>query len=77
VTLLLENFGPDRRVVVRPHIGHTSPGAVLVDLDQVTDLRQFTGRALVLAGAAPFVLLDELHVEGSHRLKLTTGAGRS
>jgi hypothetical protein len=69
VTLLVEEFGADRRIVIRPHVGDTSPGSVLVDVNHVADVREFTGGAFVLAGAALSVRLDELHVEGLHRRK--------
>jgi hypothetical protein len=49
VTLLLGELGANRRVVVRPDVGYASACAVLVDLDQVADFREFTRRAFVLA----------------------------
>jgi hypothetical protein len=77
VTLLLGELGANRRVVVRPDVGYASACAVLVDLDQVADFREFTRRAFVLADPALPVRLNKLHVVGLHRRKLTTGAGRS
>jgi excisionase family DNA binding protein len=72
VRLLVEEFGADRRIVVLPHVSDTSAGAVLVDLDQVADFREFTAGAFVLAGAARSVRLDKLHIEGLHRRRIRT-----
>jgi hypothetical protein len=75
VRLVDEELGPDRRVVIRPHVGHASAVAMLVDLDDVADGRQFSGLAFVLAGAGGFsVWLNELHVEGLHGGKHRAGA---
>ena len=71
---LLEELGADRRVVVRPNIGDTSALTMLVDRDHVVHVRELTGGAVVLAGATGrSVQLDELHVEGLHGGKHTTG----
>jgi len=72
--LVGEQFGADRRVVVRPDVGDTSAGAVLVDVYQVADVREFPRGALVRAGAALSVRLDELHVVGLHDRKHRAGA---
>lgn len=73
--LLGEELGADWRVVVRPHVGDASAVAVLVDLDDVADGRQFSVLAFVLAGAGGFsVWLNELHVEGLHGGKHRAGA---
>lgn len=75
VTLLLEEFGADRRIVVRPHVRHASAVAMLVDLDDVADGREVPVVAFVLAGARGLsVWLDELHVEGLHDGKHMKGA---
>jgi hypothetical protein len=52
-----------RRVVVRPHVGHTSAAIVLVNLDDVTDVRKPPVRADVPASRAG-VGLDEMHGVG-------------
>ena len=72
--LVDEELGADRRVVVRPHVGHASAVTMLVDLNDVADGREFPVLAFVLAGAGGFsVWLNELHVEGLHGGKHTTG----
>src|SRR4029453_19601893 len=73
--LVGEQFGADRRVVGRPHVGDTSAGAVLVDVYQVADVRELSRGALVRAGAALSVRLDQLHVVGLHGRKHKAGAG--
>ena len=75
VRLVDEELGADRRVVVRPHVRHPSAVAVLADLDDVADVREFPVLASVLAGAGGFsVGLNELHVEGLHGGKHRAGA---
>jgi hypothetical protein len=64
---LLEELGADRRVVVRPYVGHSGAVTVFVDLDYVADVREVPVVAFVLACAAgAAVELDELHVIGLH-----------
>jgi hypothetical protein len=70
---LLETLGADRRMLVRPHIGDASTAAMFVDRDQVADVRELPVRALVLAGRADTVRLNELHVVGLHGVKHTAG----
>lgn len=73
--LVDEEFGPERRVVVRPYVGHAGAVAMLVDLDDVADVREVSVLAFVLAGAGGFsVWLNELHVERLHGWKHRAGA---
>jgi hypothetical protein len=46
---------------------------VLIDLDQIADVRELTAGAAVLASAALPVGLDKLHVVRLHGAKHTTG----
>jgi hypothetical protein len=59
----LEQFGADRRLLIRRHLGHARSAAVLIDLDDVIDFRKTSVGALVLRSSADRAWADKLHVE--------------